>query len=301
MILHELKIGPTTIGGPLGSHTGLLCGSIFYDKHSLVSDAFAGEFDAERAERLVAKVNGLGERYGVQMCFDVIAASPKAMDRFIRFVAERTKLPMMINASESDVLMQGLQTAADIGALDRCIYASVNMDTEDRELEMLQRLRPAAVMIMANDGADPSPDGCCRFIEDHYLPILRDIGVTAPIVDLGAMDPPSVGVCIRGISAVREKFGFPAGCAFSNIMSQWTGMRELGKDMANLSLGSALVACRAAGGDFLHYGIIEKAEAMAHVAGSAEVFYGFAAQELDGLGLPPGHALKKMFKLSAPA
>ena len=35
----------------------------------------------------------------------------------------------------------------------------------------------------------------------------------------------------------------------------------------------------------------------AHVAGSAEVFYGFAAQEIDGHRLPPEHALLKMFKL----
>jgi len=27
------------------------------------------------------------------------------------------------------------------------------------------------------------------------------------------------------------------------------------------------------------------------------VFYGFAAQELDGAKLPEGHALRKMFKL----
>jgi len=300
MPLHTLKIGNATIGGPLGSATGLLCGSIFYDKHSLVTDAFAGTFDEGRAARLVDKVNGLAELYGVQMCFDVIAASPEAMDAFLRFVAGRSSLPMMINASESEILIQGLQTAAEIGALDRCIYASLNLDTQDEELEALRTYRPAAVMIMANNGADPSPDGCCQFIEEYYLPTLRDIGVTAPIVDLGAMDPPSVGVCMRGIAAVRERFGFPAGCAFSNIISQWTSLREQGKDKVNLSLAAAMLACRAAGGDFLHYGIIEKAEPMAHAAGSVEVFYGFAAQELDGASLPDDHPLRKMFKLPKP-
>jgi tetrahydromethanopterin S-methyltransferase subunit H len=127
--------------------------------------------------------------------------------------------------------------------------------------------------------------------------MLDDIGVTAPIVDLGTMDPPSVGLCIRGIAAVRERFGFPAGCAFSNCISQWTGLRELGREYTNYSLASALIACRAAGGDFLHYGLIEKTPAIAHIAGSAEVFYGFAAQELDNAKLPEGHALRKMFKL----
>jgi len=49
------------------------------------------------------------------------------------------------------------------------------MDTEDEELEALKKYRPAAVMIMANDGADPTPEGCCQFIEDFYLPMLEDI------------------------------------------------------------------------------------------------------------------------------
>jgi tetrahydromethanopterin S-methyltransferase subunit H len=66
MTLHELTIGGATIGGPLGSRPGLLVGSIFYDKHSLVTDAFAGIFDEDRAARLLARVDGLASRYGLQ-------------------------------------------------------------------------------------------------------------------------------------------------------------------------------------------------------------------------------------------
>ncbi|WP_103380875.1 tetrahydromethanopterin S-methyltransferase subunit H family protein [Pseudonocardia dioxanivorans] len=295
--LHELTIGNATIGGPLGSRTGLLVGSIFYDKHSVVTDAFAGEFDEARAETLLQRATTWAQRCGVQMAIDVIAASPEAIQRFLPFVAERSPLPMMINASEAEVRIAGLEVAAERGILDRCIFASLNMDTEDQELEALKKLPPAAVMIMANDGADPTPEGCIQFIEDFFQPMLAEIGVTAPIVDLGTMDPPSVGMCMRGITAVREHFGYPAGCAFSNCMSQWTGLRELGREWVNYTLGTALVACRAAGGDFLHYGLIEKARLAAHVAGSAEVFYGFAAQEIDGNRLPADHALLKMFKL----
>jgi tetrahydromethanopterin S-methyltransferase subunit H len=301
MALHELTIGNATIGGPLGSRTGLLVGSLFYDKHSVVKDAFAGEFDEERAATLLSRAQAASERNGVQIAIDVIAASPEAIARYLPFVAEHCALPMMINASEADVHVTGLEVAAKHDFLDRCIFASLNMDTEDEEIEALKKYPPAAVMVMANDGADPTPEGCCQFIEDYYLPILDEIGVTVPIVDLGTMDPPSVGLCIRGIAAVRERFGFPAGCAFSNCISQWTGLRGLGREYTNYSLGAALVACRAAGGDFLHYGLIEKTPAVAHMAGSAEVFYGFAAQELDGATLPDGHALLKMFKLGGDA
>jgi tetrahydromethanopterin S-methyltransferase subunit H len=297
MTLHELTIGNATIGGPLGSRPGLLVGSLFYDKHSVVKDAFAGEFDEERAGVLLRKASAAAQRTGVQIAIDVIAASAEAITRFLPFVAEHCSLPMMINASEAEVHIAGLEIAAKHDFLDRCIFASLNMDTEDDELAALKKYRPAAVMIMANDGADPTPEGCCQFIEDFYLPMLEDIGVSAPIVDLGTMDPPSVGLCLRGIAAVRQRFGFPAGCAFSNCISQWTGLRELGREYTNYSLGAALVACRAAGGDFLHYGLIEKTTSIAHIAGSAEVFYGFAAQELDGVTLANGHPLLKMFKL----
>ncbi|CAN1721042.1 tetrahydromethanopterin S-methyltransferase subunit H [Hyphomicrobium sp. 1Nfss2.1] len=298
---HEIKIGKATIGGPLGSHTGLLVGSIFYDKHSLVKDAFAGDFDAEKAGKLIDRVNGLSERYGVQMAFDVIAASPEAMEKFIEFTAARTTLPFMINASEADVHIAGLECADRLGLLNRVIFASLNEDTEPQILEALGRHKPACVMILANDVGNPTPDGSCEMIERVFRPMLDEIGVATPLVDLGAMDPPSVGISMRGITAVRQRFGYPAGCAFSNCFPQWTGLRELGKDWVNLSLATALVTCRAAGGDFLHYGIIEKAAMAAHVAGSAEVFYGFAAQELDGHQLPDGHALLKMFKLAEQA
>lgn len=296
---HILKIGNATIGGSLGSATGLLVGSIFYDKHSLVTDAFAGEFDQARATERVNRVNRLAELYGVQMAFDVIAASPKAMERFLEFVSARTSFPLLINSTEAETRIAGLQAAARLGILDRCIYASLNEDTEPTELENLGRLRPAGVMILTSDVGNPTPDGACEMIENYFHPMLKEIGVTTPIVDLGTMDPPSIGLNIRGIQAVRERFGYPAGCAFSNSFSQWTGLNDLGREWVNLSLATALVACRAAGADFLHYGIIERAAVAAHVAGTAEVFYGFAAQELDNCRLPAGHALWKMFKLAS--
>lgn len=281
----------------MGATTGLVVGSIFYDKHSLVSDPFAGEFDENRAAELIDRVNNLSKRYGVQMAFDIVAASPEAMERFLEFVSARTTLPLFINATEAEARMAGLEAATKLGILNRSIYASLNEDTEDEELELLGRQRPAAVMILAADVSNPTPEGSCEMIENYYQPMLKEIGVEAPIVDLGTMDPPSIGLNIRQIQAVRERFGYPAGCAFSNCFPQWTSVRQLGREWVNLSLAAALVACRAAGGDYLHYGIIEKAAVAAHVSATAEVFYGFAVQELDGYKLPEGHALRNMFKL----
>jgi len=99
--------------------------------------------------------------------------------------------------------------------------------------------------------------------------MLKEIGLAVPIVDVGTMDPPSIGLNLRQIQAVRERFGYPTGCAFSNCFSQWTGLHKLGREWVDLSLATALVACRGAGADFLHYGIIEKAAMAAHVDSSS--------------------------------
>ncbi|MDQ7097104.1 tetrahydromethanopterin S-methyltransferase subunit H [Desulfosporosinus sp. PR] len=295
---HQVKVGNAIIGGSFGANTGLVVGSIFYDKHSVVKNPFTGEFDETRAAVLVDQVNKLSKRYGVQMAFDVIAASSEAMGRYLEFVSARTSLPILINASEAEARVAGLEAASRLGILDRCIYASLSIDTEDSELEALGRNRPAGVMILANDVSDPTPEGSCSMIETYYLPMLKEIGAAVPIVDVGTMDAPSIGLNIRQIQVVRERYGYPAGCAFSNCFPQWTSLKQLGKEWVNLSLGTSLAVVRAAGGDYLHYGIIEKAAVAAHVAATAEMFYGYAAQELDRYKLPEGHALWQMFKLT---
>ncbi len=294
-----VKIGDATIGGPLGSHTGWAVGSIFYDNHSIIEDPFEGTFDRARAAALIERVNGLAETYGVQMAFDVIGATEAAIATSLPFVAERTTLPIFINATEADVRIAGLKKAAELKILDRSVFASLTEDTEDEEIEALGRYKPAGIMILANDISDLSAEGACAMIDSHFHPILQEIGCDVPIVDLGVMDAPSIGLAMRGIEGVRERFGYPAGCAFSNAFPQWTGLDRLGREWVNVSLGAALAACRCFGGDFLHYGIIEKARLAAHALGSVETFLGFAAQELDGHTLPEGHSLLKMFKLAS--
>lgn len=278
----------------------MLAGSIFYDRHSIVADAGDGTFDEGRAAALLARVDGLSLRYGVQMCHDVIATTPEAMARFVAFVAARSPLPMMINSADGRVRVAGLGAAARLGVLGRCIYASLNDGSEAFELEALRRHRPAAVMVLVHDAEDPSPEGCLAVIADRFRPMLDDIGVEVPIVDLAVVGPLSVGSSMRAVTAVRETYGYPAGCAFANCLPLWAGLEGLGREWVNLSLAVALASCRVAGADFLHYGLIERAAVAAHAAGTAEVFLGAAAHRLDGADLPEGHPVDKMFDLARP-
>lgn len=293
---HELSLGDCRIGGRFGAHPGLLVGSIFYDKHSLVSDPLEGTFDERRASASIEQLESLSRRYGVQMAVDVVAASPQAMERYLRFVLDRTELPVLINATEPEARIAGLEESARESALQRCVYASLTEDVDDQEIDALRRHRPGAVMILAIDIGDPTPEGCVAMVNDFFAPLLEDVGIDVPIVDVGTMDSPSVGLSIRSIQLVRERFGYPAGCAFSNCFPQWTALNEMGRECVDVSLAATVAAVRAAGADFLHYGLIERAPLAAHAAATVEVFYGFAARELDGVVLPDEHPLRNMFR-----
>jgi len=294
----ELRIGPYTIGGRFGSRPGLVVGSIFYDRHSIVFDPLAGEFDEERAGAALRATESLASRYAMPMAVDVIAATPEAMDRHLSFTAEHTSLPLLINATDAESRIAGLEAANRRDILERCVYASLTEDVEETELDALRAHPPAAVMVLAADISDPTPAGSVAMVREFFQPMLDDIGVKTPLVDVGTMDPPSVGLSLRSIEAVRQECGYPTGCAFANSFSQWPGLGELGREWVDLSLAATAVAVRSVGGDFLHYGLIERAEPVTHALATAEVFFGFAAKELDGARLPQEHPLRRMFRLS---
>jgi tetrahydromethanopterin S-methyltransferase subunit H len=282
----ELQLGGRRIGGAFGTRPPFLAGSVFYDKHSVVNDPLAGVFDERRAGVLVDQLAALEERYGVTQAVDVVAATPQAMERYLVFVLRRTQLPVMINATDAETRIAGLEVSARAGQLGRCVYASLTEDVVEDEIEALKAHPPAVVMVLANDIANPTPEGCVAMIERIYRPLLEELGIAVPLVDVGTLDSPSVGLSMRSVKMVRERLGYPAGCAFSNCFPQWDALNAMGCEWVDVSLAATIAAVRMAGADFLHYGLIA----------TSEVYLGFAARELDGAILPAGHPLSNMFR-----
>jgi tetrahydromethanopterin S-methyltransferase subunit H len=295
-VYKTLKIGSITLGGQPDANPALPIGSIFYDGHSIVRDAWAGDFDEKRAAMRLQSVNKAAEQCGLTTGVDIVAASEEAMEKYIEFVVPRTPLPIMINGSEAEVRIAGLRKCQELDVLDRVIYASLNEDTEPEELEALQKVRPAGVMVLAANVMNPTPEGAVEMMEETLLPMLAKIGVDVPIVDVGVMDPPSIGLSLRSVRLIKETYGFPAGGAFSNAVFTWPGLRERGRDALNATLVASAAMFRAYGGDFLHYGIVEKAAVVTQAVAACEVYLGYAAQAYDGATLSKPHPIQHMFK-----
>lgn len=285
-----------TLGGQPDSHPAFPIGSIFYDGHSIVHNPWVGEFDEASAEKRLQRVNEASQTCGLITGVDIVAASEEAMERYIEFVIPRTSLPFMINGSEAEVRLAGLRKCGELGVLDRVIYASLTEDTEPEELAALQEIRPAAVMVLAANVENPTPAGSVEIMEELLLPMLAKIRVDVPIVDVGVMDPPSIGLSLRAVRLIKETYGFPVGGAFSNAVFTWPGLRKRGRDALNATLTASATIFRAYGADFLHYGIIEKVQIVTQAVAACEVYLGYAAQTYDDATLSKPHPIQHMFK-----
>ena len=95
------------MGGLPGQTPSLLVGSIFYDRQKLGKDAVKGKFDPVAAKELLDLQLGWSHLTGNPAGLDVIAATPDAMVRYLEFVIEHFKGPIMVDGTDADVKIAG--------------------------------------------------------------------------------------------------------------------------------------------------------------------------------------------------
>jgi len=103
------KIGPICVGGEPDVQPTVLIGSIFYHGHKITTDEDRGEFDAEAAEALIRQQEDFAERTGCPCMFDVVGATPEAIERHLEFVAGVTDMPLLIDGTTVEVRLAGLE------------------------------------------------------------------------------------------------------------------------------------------------------------------------------------------------
>ncbi|MEM2875515.1 MAG: tetrahydromethanopterin S-methyltransferase subunit H, partial [Candidatus Bathyarchaeia archaeon] len=84
-------------GGQPGEYPTVLIGSIFYDKHKIVSNPLKGEFDRKSAESLIKMQEELYDKTGNPFIVDVVGLTPEAHKKYVDFVAEMTEAPFLVD------------------------------------------------------------------------------------------------------------------------------------------------------------------------------------------------------------
>lgn len=271
----KIQVGEHWLGGAVGEHPTAIIGTIFSGAQRFLEDPEEGRFEAPEALRQIERGATACRRTAVPYLLDVVAETPRAMERELSFVVAETSLPFLIDASDEAVRLAGLRAADRLGALGRTVYNSIGPDAPDEELELLARLRPAAIVVSTMDPANfgaASALEVLREVEARLSPALHG----RLLLDVGFLDEASPGVSCRAAQELRRSAGLPVGGAPCNGLQMWEDLKTLGEGAFVAALAATLGYCAAFGLDFLFAGPLRRIPDVAPALAAAGVYNRYA-------------------------
>ncbi|MDY0267330.1 MAG: tetrahydromethanopterin S-methyltransferase subunit H [Methanimicrococcus sp.] len=289
------EIGGVRFGGQPGEVPTVVIGTMFYNRHKIVTDADKGIFDKAAAEKLWNDQLEICDKTGVSCANQLVGETPEAIKSYIDwFIEIDDKTPFLMDSSDSDVRAAAALYATEIGICERAIYNSVNASIEEKEIEALTRSGINASIVLAFNAINPTVLGKIEILEKGgtglsggLLEISKMCGIEKPLIDVAAVPLGSgAGASMRGITAIKGHLGYPVGGGFHNTASAWDWMREFKKTQENpkeyylpADIGTNLVA-QAMGANFLLYGPIENAKYVASSVAMVDIMLEENAKEL---------------------
>jgi len=254
----EIEVAGIKLGGAPGLHPTVLMGSIFYDRHGIVTDPREGAFEEDKAAVLLSLQDEWSGRTGNPCMVDVVASTPKAIERYLDFVWSHTRAPVLVDGSSPDVRVAGVRYAARNGMADRVVYNSFSPESSDDEFEAVAETGCTSAVLLTISSLDISLQGRLRTLAgpEGLVQRARAAGVVSLLVDPGVIDLPSLGVVREAMDRIRSEYGLVTGTAAHNALGTWGGLKQgkLGEDATPVLTGVVDALNTAWGGSFLLYG-----------------------------------------------
>jgi len=257
------EIAGVKVGGNIGENPTVMIGSIFYKGDKTVKDEENGVFDREAAKNLIVKAEEMSEKTGLPAMLDVICTNPKSAEEYLRFAAETTKMPLLIDAVSEEAALRGLEIIRDLGIEERTVYNSISPDTKESIYRKIREVGlKSAIVLTFSTRAIISSKERVKLLES-LLPKVKAAGLEKILIDTVVMDISTLGLACKAIYEIKDQYGYPAGCAAHNAVSSWKALRRK-KSPLLTSVCSSVVSTLpvAIGADFVLYGPIKEAEYM---------------------------------------
>ena len=289
-----IDVAGVKLGGQPGEYPTVLCGTIFYGGHKIISDEKEGIFDKDAAEGLIKTMEEFSDITGNPCVIQTFGATPEAMVKYLEFVGDVSDKPFMIDSTSAAAKIDGAKYVDEAGLGERAIYNSLNMSCEADEIQAVADSSIEASILL---GFNPMQAGVAGMIEiwengggvidEGVLEMAERCGITKPFMDV-AITPlgQGAGPAVRTSFAVKSKWGYPVGSGIHNVPSAWDWLRsfrkprEDGKDIWHVcDVGSNFVQ-QMAGGDFVLFGPIENANMAFPGCAQTDIFIAEAAKDL---------------------
>ena len=226
----------------------------------------------------------------------IFASSENALKRYIDFVSDYTDASFLIDSTQPEVRISGLCHSEEVGLLDRAIYNSINISTNEEEIRGLAEIQHDCAIVLAFNPKDPSIAGRRAVLDEGaghtekgLLALCEDLGISKPLIDTAttAMGA-GAGVSAAFTFVSKTVYGFPTGSGVHNAPSSWSWLREMKKKnkaiFKTCDIASNLIV-QTLGADYLLYGPIKNAELVFPAVAMTDVF---AAESLSvEMGIEP--------------
>jgi len=293
------QIGNIKVGGQVGENPTVLLGSMFHKGDKIIIDRKKREFDKEKAKEYLKKQEEASAKFGVPCMVDIVANSGDEFKTYIDFVIENTDVPIGIDAWVAEPKIEAIRYCKELGIQDKVLYNSITPWAKggfERELEVIKECGIKNVLVVVFDNEDQTGKGRLKCL-DEMMKTIEKYEIENIWVDTSTMNIPALSFSGAGAYYIKEKYGFPAGCAPSNGSYAWKAGREMvdrfgfaGIDSAAHVL-SSFMWC-----DFLFYGPMTAIDWVFPAIACADMMKACMAFEETGkLPCSENHPLRKLF------
>ncbi len=258
-----VEVGGVKLGGQPGELPTVLTGTIFYIDHKIVSDEKKGEFDREKAESLIKKMEESSDQTTNPFILDIVGTTEEAFRKYIGFVSDVTDAPFQIDSISPKVRMAAVKWVHEVGLQGRAINNSIYKGVKDEELENLKTSKIKASIVLCDNPEDESANGRLEVLQE-ILPLADEAGIEAALIDTAI---PSWGIGVgagsRAIYLIKERFGDrgAVGTGIGNVTDTLGWVKgNFPKEIRRACDAAQSAILPILGADWIMFGPIELAE-----------------------------------------
>lgn len=285
----EVSIGGVKFGGQPGRRRAVLVGSLFYPRHTLVTDTCKGSIDPDRLGQRLDAYLKMVEDSGCPSALMLYAESGIAARSYLEAVCDLVPGPLFVDSGAAEVRLAFLMHAEEMGILDRVIYNTINAGLSAEETDALRRCPPKNAVVLAFNPRSDDVKGRIYMLEngddlleEGLVQSAEGLGIEKLLLDVAVTSPQqSAGSALRAIMVAKAKWGLPTGCALHNAVECLDlGSTNDAKEARRNVDSSAVAISMMAGADYVVYGPLEFAKRTFPVAAFTDLML---AQSVDDL------------------
>lgn len=289
-------IGKTKVGGQPGELPTFLIGSIFWLGQKMVQDANKGVFDEAEAEKLINTMQTQSDITGIQFGFDIVGTTDVAFERYIDFVANHSDALLVLDAMSPSARMAAAVLVKKMGLANRCIYNSVYKGVTEKEIINLKESGIESAIVLADNQKDNSIEGKMAIVQEA-LALAEMAGITKPLIDTAIPAfAPDMGIAVRTIPVMKEKYGHPVGLGSGNVVTTMGWVKaNIAKEFRKGCVTATNSIMQIVGANYLMFGPAEQAEWVFPAVAVTDVYIASAAADLGTRPIDEAHPIYKAF------